>query len=83
MDSSALTQISGLVMNPIRIGKESYTKTLFKLVVISGAIYFIEWLTLFCATGLPGNKFYAGMAFGLAQCCGCLIGGYVLRFYKD
>jgi hypothetical protein len=38
---------------------------------------------LYSATGLPGNKFYAGMSYGLAETTSSLISGPVLKHYRD
>ena len=40
-------------------------------------------MILFATTGLPGNKFYAGMSYGFAEALSGLISGPILKYYKD
>lgn len=41
------------------------------------------WITLLTCTSLPGNKMYAGLAFGFAEAASSLIVGFLCKYIKD
>lgn len=46
-------------------------------------MFFCLYIALYSLTALPGDKMFAGMAFGLAESSSNLISGYICTKFKD
>lgn len=44
---------------------------------------FSYWVALFTSTSLPGNRMYAGLAYGLAEGLSSILAGFLCKYFKD
>lgn len=80
LNASAISELTQLVGTK---SKSSDLKTLILLVVSSAQMFFCLYIALYSLTSLPGDKMFAGMAFGLAESSSNLLSGFICTKFKD
>jgi hypothetical protein len=57
--------------------------TIVLLIIISGQVFFVAYISMFSLTSVPGNALFAGMVFGLAEGSSQLLSSLICTKVKD
>jgi MFS family permease len=62
---------------------KSTNLTIILLVIASGQVFFVMYVSMFSITSVPGNTLFAGMTFGVAEGSSMLLSSYICTKVKD